>query len=386
MEEPIRKLKIGNCDVIILGTAHISKQSVDTVEKIIQDEKPDTVCVELCETRMKAVKDPEHWKKLDIFKVFKERKMYLLLSNLILSSFQKKLGKGDVKPGDEMRKAIKCGEDAGSKVIPIDREIQTTLKRSWGSVGFFSKMYLLSALIASLLVKEDVSEEKIEEMKSEDVLKDLFSQLPSRYDQIKNVIIDERDIYLAQNIKNSAKDSQKLFAVVGAGHLSGIMEQIGKENDLDVLNKIPPKTLGQKLSWLIFPIILLALLAYTYIKGGETATVEAIWAWILVKGALAALGALIALAHPLSIVLSFVIAPLGNFNPILKPGWVAALVESWLRKPLVEDFERIAEDSEHFTGYWKNRVIRIFLVFMLPQLGSSIGTFIWFKFLNDILA
>lgn len=385
MEEPIRRLKIGECDVTILGTAHISKQSVDSVEKIIQEEKPDTVCVELCETRLKTVKDPEHWKKLDIFKVFKERKMYLLLSNLILSSFQKKMGKGDVKPGDEMRKAISCGEEIQSKIIPIDREIQTTLKRSWGSVGFFSKMYLLSALIVSLLVREDVSEEKIEEMKSEDVLKDLFSQLPSRYDEIKNVIIDERDIYLAQNIKDSAKDSKKLFAVVGAGHLAGIMEHIERENDLSKLDQIPPKTLGQKVSWLIFPIILLGLLGYTYYIGGKDATIEAIWAWILVKGSLAALGALIALAHPISIFLSFVIAPLGNFNPILKPGWVAALVESWLRKPVVEDFEKIAEDSEHFTGYWKNRVIRIFLVFMLPQFGSSIGTFIWFNLLSDIL-
>jgi pheromone shutdown protein TraB len=166
---------------------------------------------------MTSIQDAEHWKKLDIFKVFKERKMYLLLASLILSSFQKKLGKGEIKPGDELKAAIDEGNKIGAKVVPVDREIQITLKRSWGNVGFFSKMYLLSALITSLLVKEEVSPEKIEELKSDDALKDLFSQLPPRYNSIKEVIIDERDKYLAENIRRQAKDSKKIFAVVGAG-------------------------------------------------------------------------------------------------------------------------------------------------------------------------
>lgn len=376
-KEPIRRTRLGNCDVVILGTAHISQASVESVEALIDQEKPDTVCVELCNSRMRSIKDPEYWKKLDIFTVFKERKMYLLLSSLILSSFQKKLGFGKMKPGDEMRKAIEISERDNLKLIPVDREIQTTLKRAWGNVGFFSKSYLISALVASLLVKEEVTEEKIEAMKTDDALKEIFSQLPGRFDQVKRIIIDERDEYLAEKIRRSAMDgSKKVVAVVGAGHLEGIMKYIGDSRDLVPLELMPISTWKDKLSIFVLPVILVGMAALTFYTSGMQATVELVTSWFIVKSSLSALGALIALAHPLSILLAALAAPFGNFNPIIKPGWLAALSESYLRKPLVEDFERIAEDSEHFTGYWKNRVIRIFLVLLLPQIGSSIGTFI----------
>ncbi|MCG6170023.1 TraB/GumN family protein [Leptospira sp. FAT2] len=374
--EPIETFKLGKVPVTILGTAHISQKSIDEVQRIIREEKPDTVCVELCNSRMRSVKDSEHWKKLDIFKVFKERKMYLLLSSLILSAFQKKLGKGSIRPGDEMRMAISEGEKIGAKIVPIDREVSTTLKRAWWNIGLFNRMFLLSALLTSLFVKEDISEEKIEEMKSEDVLKDLFSQLPKRYESIKNVIIDERDSYLAQRIRDAAKDGKKVFAVVGAGHLQGIMNHVQDEKEIAHLDHLPQKTALDRWKGLLVPGIFLGLILTVFYFGGRQQGQEFVLRWILVKGGLAALGALISLAHPLSIVLAFLAAPIGNFNPVIKPGWVAALSESWLRKPLVEDFERIAQDSEHWKGYWKNNVIRIFLVFMLPQIGSSIGTFI----------
>ncbi len=376
-KEPIRRTRLGDCDVVILGTAHISQASVESVEALIAQEKPDTVCVELCNSRMRSIKDPEYWKKLDIFTVFKERKMYLLLSSLILSSFQKKLGFGKMKPGDEMRKAIEISERDNLKLIPVDREIQTTLKRAWGNVGFFSKSYLISALAASLLVKEEVTEEKIEAMKTDDALKEIFSQLPGRFDQVKRIIIDERDEYLAEKIRRSALDgSKKLVAVVGAGHLEGIMKHIAESRDLVPLELLPVSTWKDKLSILILPGLLVGMAALTFYTSGMQATMELVTSWFIVKSSLSALGAVIALAHPLSILLAALAAPFGNFNPIIKPGWLAALSESYLRKPLVEDFEKIAEDSEHFAGYWKNRVIRIFLVLLLPQIGSSIGTFI----------
>lgn len=375
-DEPVRKIKIGSCDVTILGTAHISKKSADAVSSYIKNEKPDTVCIELCQSRLDAMKDPDRWKKLDIFKVFKEKKMYLLLANLILSSFQKKLGKGDVNPGDEMRAGINEGEASGAKVVPVDREVQTTLKRAWGKVGFFSKMYLISALMASLLVREDVDASKIEEMKSDDALKDLFSQLPARYNEIKKIIIDERDIYLAEKIRRAAADSKKLFAVVGAGHLEGIMKYITQENEIESLDIIPEKTFFEKVSFMFLPLLILGLIAYTFYAGGEKEGMDYLKYIIVIKGGLAALGAVLALAHPLSILMALVMAPIGTFIPVFKPGWMSALCESYLRKPLVEDFERIGDDSEHFTGFWKNRVIRIFLVLLLPQTGSSIGTFL----------
>lgn len=376
-KEPIRRTKIGNCEVIILGTAHVSQASVESVEALIQLEKPDTVCVELCNSRLRSIRDPDYWKKLDIFTVFRERKMYLLLSSLILSSFQKKLGFGKIKPGDEMRKAIELSERDSLKLLPVDREIQTTLKRAWGNVSFFSKTFLISALISSLLVREEITEEKIEELKSEDVLKDIFSQLPGRFDQVKRVIIDERDEYLAEKIRRAAIDgSQKLVAVVGAGHLEGIMKSITSQQNLEVLEELPQSKWTDKVSFFVLPLLLVGLALYTFYHSGMDAGVELVKSWIIVKATLGALGAAMALAHPLSILLAAIAAPLGNFNPIIKPGWLAALCESYLRKPLVEDFEKIAEDSEHLTGYWKNRVIRIFLVLLLPQIGSSIGTFV----------
>ncbi|MCG6149582.1 TraB/GumN family protein [Leptospira levettii] len=377
-KEPYLFKTIDKTEVHILGTAHISKQSVEEVEKLIQSIKPDVICVELCESRMKSVEDPDYLKKLDIFKVFKERKMWLLLSSLILSSFQKKMGNQDIKPGDEMRKAITLGRSLKKPVLPVDREIQTTLKRSWGNVGFFSKMYLFSALLASLLVREDVSDEKIEEMKSDDILKDLFSQIPKKYESIKNVIIDERDVYLAEKIRVSTLDKKvkKVVAVVGAGHLAGIERNIDLQNDLSVLDEVPKPKLWDSLSLIIYPVFFAGLIGYTTWSQGGEAGLDLFSKLIYIKGGLAALGALIAWAHPISILLAFVTAPIGTFVPIFKAGWVSALSESYLRKPLVEDFERIAEDSESFQGFWKNRVLHIFLVFFLPQFGSTIGTFI----------
>ncbi|WCL47625.1 TraB/GumN family protein [Leptospira sp. GIMC2001] len=374
--EPTRELQIGDCQVTILGTAHVSEESVKEVKRLAEIIKPDTICVELCESRIRSIKDPDYFKKLDVFKVFKERKMYLLMSSLILSSFQKKMGHGEIRPGDELREGMDQATVYGAKLIPIDREIQTTLKRAWGTVGGFSKMYLLSALITSLFVKENVSEEKIEEMKSEDVLNDLFSQIPNRYAKVKRVIIDERDQYLAQRIRDAAVGSKKLLAIVGAGHLNGIITHIEEDSDIQELDIVPAKTWWDKAKVILFPMFFIALFSLAFWKGGAKVGTDLIWSWIIVKSTLAGIGALIALAHPVSLLLAVLAAPLGNFNPIIKPGWVAALSESWFRKPTAEDFENISIDSERFTGYWKNRVIRIFLVFMLPQIGSSIGTFL----------
>lgn len=386
-EEPYHLECIGDTEIHILGTAHISQLSVEAVSDLIDHVNPDAICVELCESRLKSVEDPDYLKKLDIFKVFKERKMWLLLSSLILSSFQKKMGKNDIKPGDEMRKAIELARRSQTSVFAVDREIQTTLRRAWGNVGFFSKMYLFSALLTSLFVKEDVSTEDIEKMKSDDILKDLFSQLPGKYESIKHVIIDERDVYLAEKIRRVALESgvKKVVAVVGAGHLKGIINHIQHTHDLQPLEVIPEKKWMDTARLAAYPVFFGALIAYTSYSQGATAGTDLIWKLIFIKGGLAALGAIIALGHPISIILAFITAPIGTFVPIFKAGWVAALSESYLRKPVVEDFERIGTDSESFQGFWRNRVIRIFLIFFLPQFGSTIGTFIvaW-KGLSDI--
>lgn len=379
--EPIRNLQIGSTDIIILGTAHISKESVKAVEELIYSLQPDTICVELCNSRLLSLKDPEFYKKLDIYQIIRQRKVYLLLSSLILSAYQKKLGEGHVPPGEEFRKAIQLGENLGCKIVPIDRDIQITLKRAWGSVGFFSKLLLISNLIASLFVREKIEPEKLEELKKEDILQELFSQLPPQYKNIQKVIIQERDEYMAQKIRDQALSSQskKILAVVGAGHLTGIMKNIVENKNIEELETTPPKTIWEKIRSFLIPIIFAMFFVWGFYVGGTEVGKELLLSWIILKSSLAGIGAAIALAHPLSILLAMLAAPIGNFNPIIKPGWVAALAESWLRKPRAEDFENISKDSEKFSGYWKNRVIRIFFVLFLPQLGSSIGTFLVMK-------
>ncbi len=374
--EPFQTVTLGKTEVFILGTAHVSEKSIEEVERCVQELKPDVICVELCESRLKSIQDPHYLQKLDIFKVFKERKMWLLLSTLILSSFQKKLGMGKVKPGDELKKAVQLAKAKETKLVPIDREIQTTLKRAWGTVNFFSKYMLFSLLLTSLFTKEELSHEKIEELKSEDVLKDLFSQLPSRYDAIKRVIIDERDMYLAEKVRREAEllGKGKIFVVIGAGHLQGMVSSIHHKVELAPLDELPLKSPFAFLKWASFPIFFSALIGLTYYRQGSENAQDLVLSLLIVKSVLAGLGGVLALAHPISILLAAFFAPIGTFIPILKPGWIAGLSESWLRKPLVSDFERIAEDTEHWTGFWKNNVIRIFLVFLLPQFGSSLGT------------
>jgi len=375
-KEPTHQTKIGKVELVVLGTAHVSEASVAEVERIITKWNPDTICVELCESRLKSIQDPNYLTKLDIFKVFRERKMWLVFSNLILSSFQKRLGGGKSKPGDELRRAVDLATKLGKKLQCVDREIQVTLKRAWATVGFISKSLLVSILFSSLLVKEELSSQKIEEMKTEDALKDLFSQLPSRYDSIKRVILDERDRYLAEKIRREALKLKKgkVFAVVGAGHLEGIKTYLREEQNLVELESLPQKVWTSYLGYFLVPALFFGIAGFTYYSKGMDAGNQFLISWLVVKGALAGLGAILALAHPISILLAILISPLGNFVPFLKPGWVAGLAESWLRKPLVEDFESIAQDTEEWTGYWRNRVIRIFLVFLFPQLGSTLGT------------
>jgi len=364
--------------VIVLGTAHISRESVNDVKILIANEKPDVVCVELCQSRYQSITDKDRWKKLDIIQVIKERKLFLLMSSVILSIFQKKMGeKTDVKPGEEIITAIEIAEKQAIPFELIDRDIQVTLKRAWRETGYFSKMLILSELLASMFVSDKLEEEDIEKMKSEDMLNDLFKNLPKKFDSIKNIIITERDMYLSQKIRNVIdKNSKikKLVAVVGAGHLQGIKEYFDKKIDLEEIEKVKEKSKVLGIIKFFLPILIIMGIAYYFSDNKLDKALQNLLIWITIKASVSAFFALILLAHPLAILAAAVTAPISNFNPILKPGWVAALIEAKFRKPKVEDFEKIAEDSKSLKGFFKNKVIRIFSIFTLPQIGSSIGT------------
>jgi pheromone shutdown-related protein TraB len=359
----------------IIGTAHVSKDSAELVERTIRDRDPDTVAVELCESRFESLSNPERWKETDIYTVIKSGRAYVLMAQLALSTFQKRLAdEFGVRPGEEMHRAIKVSEETGAELSLVDREIRTTLKRAWATAGFWNLMKVLYQTILSTFNAQDISQEEIEKMKTGDELAVVLDEFSGSLPGVKVALIDERDQYLAQKILNSPGDT--VVAVVGAAHVPGIKRAFGAAIDLDVLDELPPpKKIFKLIGWGI-PLLVIGLIVAGFITSGRETTEQMVMAWVLANGICAAIGTTLALAHPLTIITAFFAAPVTSLNPTIAAGWVCGLVEAWLRKPRVMDLERISDDLGSVRGIWKNRVVKVLLVVVLANLGSSIGTFI----------
>ncbi|MGB5992592.1 MAG: TraB/GumN family protein [Desulfobacterales bacterium] len=371
-------------EVILVGTAHVSKESVQLVSDIIETEKPDTVCVELCEARYQSIRQKDKWLDTDIIKVIKEKKSFLLLSNLLLASFQKRIAdKFDIVPGAEMIKAIDAGEAVGADIHLADRNIRITLAKTWRAMGLWGKIKLLFQLVLSMGEIGDISEEDIEKMKQEDVLETLLADVGKSLPVLKDILIDERDQYLTHKIRTAP--GKKIVAVVGAGHVPGIKKYWEAKIDIERLNQIPPKgKLSGILKWII-PLGILVLFVLGFYYGGTHAGTNMITWWVMANGILAGLGAVIALAHPFTIMSSILAAPLTSLNPMIAAGWVSGLVEAFLRKPKVRDFENLPNDIISIRGFWKNKITRILLVVVFTNLGSSIGTFVAIPLMIKVL-
>ncbi len=373
--DAIHHLPIGDRKVILLGTAHVSRESTELVRAVIEKEEPDTVCVELCQSRFQSIRQRDRWLDMDIVKVVKEKKSSLLLSNLLLASFQKRIAdKLDVKPGQEMIQAIESAEATGAQVHLADRDIRTTLLRTWRSMGLWSKIKLLFQLILSLGGVDDIDEETVEKMKRQDVLESVLDEIGESLPTLRQSLIDERDLYLTEKIRTAP--GNKIVAVVGAGHVPGIKKYWDKEIQLDVLETLPPPgKLGKIFKWGL-PTLILGLFVWGFFSGGAKVGSDMVVWWILANGVLAGIGAIIALAHPLTILSSVLAAPLTSLNPMIAAGWVSGLVEAVSRKPKVIDFESLPVDITSIKGFWKNKVTRILLVVVFTNLGSAVGTFV----------
>jgi len=374
LSETVHRIMLDDKELIIIGTAHVSKNSAEEVKAIIEEEKPDSVAIELCNSRYQSIQDQDKWKKTDIAKVVKEKKSFLLLANLILSSYQKRMAKQiGIQAGQEMLQAIESAKETGAELVLADRDIQVTFARIWGNLGFWGKTKLFFTLVLSIFSDEKITEEDLEKMKSGDMLTSALSELAKSFPQLKESLIDERDKYLAQKIKTAP--GKKVVAVVGAGHVPGLKEAIKEDQDLVALTKIPPKKkTGKIIGWTI-SIAIIALIVSTLIVNRD-AGFDQILSWILWNGSLSALGTLIAFGHPLSILTAFFVAPVSSLNPLLAAGWFAGLVEAIVRKPKVSDFENLNEDVNSFKGFWRNRVTKILLIVVFANVGSSVGTFI----------
>ncbi|MBW2366431.1 MAG: TraB/GumN family protein [Deltaproteobacteria bacterium] len=374
-QEMIHRLSFGDKEIILVGTAHVSKESVTLVQSVIEQEKPDTVCVELCDARYQAIRQSERWLNTDIVKVIKEKKAFLLLSNLLLSSFQKRIArKLDVNPGQEMVVAIETAQAVGAGIHLADREIRVTLSRTWRHMSLMDKIKLMFQMLLSMGSVEDISESDIEKMKQEDVLEAILAEVGKEMPALRTILIDERDQYLAEKIRTAP--GKKIVAVVGAGHVPGIKRNWDAQIDLAQLMALPkPRKLFRVLKWII-PLVVLALFVTGFTMGGSKAGTQMLWWWILANGVLAGLGAAVALAHPLTILSSVLAAPLTSLNPMIAAGWVSGMVEAISRKPRVKDLESLSDDIMSVRGFWRNKVTRILLVVVFTNLGSSIGTFV----------
>ncbi|WP_136805531.1 TraB/GumN family protein [Desulfosediminicola flagellatus] len=373
----VHSIDLENKHVILIGTAHISQESVDLVKHVITTERPDCVCLELDDKRYQAMSSKENWQSLDLKQIIRNKQLSTLLVSLLMSSYQKKLGNQlGVKPGAELLGAATTAKELGIPISLCDRDVRITLRRAWKSTSIFRKGYLLTSLLASMFDSEEIDENKLKELKQKDVLSNLMEEMGESLPELKRVLIDERDIYLAEKIKDTTGNT--IVAVVGAGHVAGIKKVITSnlQHKLDEIIAIPPVSNGWKIAgWGVPFMILASLAAIGYLKGAEVAGSNAMF-WILANGIPAACGALIALAHPFTTIGAFTAAPITSLTPVIGAGYVTAFIQVMTRPPVVREFESVGDDISSFTGWWKNKLLRVFLVFFFTGLGSAVGTWV----------
>ncbi|MCF8720179.1 TraB/GumN family protein [Nitrospina gracilis] len=378
----IKTLQHNGTTITLIGTAHVSQKSVELVEEKIRTGDYDCVAVELCPPRYENMVNQSWWKNLDIYQILKSGKGSLLLINLALSAYQRRLAdKLGIEPGKEMARAIELAKEHDLRLEVIDRDITTTLQRMYRRVGFWQKMKLVGGMIASIFVGEEVTEEQIENLKEGDMLQSLVEEFGEELPEIKEVLIDERDQYMVGKLVKLAESPsapKNILALVGAGHLIGMVPAFESPPDtqaVETLEQKPsPSRVGYYVGWGI-GLFIISMFGVGYMRSPELGT-DLIVTWVVLNGSLSALGAALAFAHPLSILTAFVAAPITSLNPTIGAGMVVGIVESFIRKPRVADFESMRSDIAQWSMWWKNRVVRVFLIFFFANLGSAAGTFL----------
>lgn len=373
----VHRIDLDGREIILVGTAHISRESANLVREVIEQEKPDCVCVELDTKRHEALSQRKKWVSLNLKEIIYKKQLSTLLVNLIMASYQKKLGDQlGVMPGTELLEATRTAEENNIPVALCDRDVRVTLRRAWKSTSFFRKNYLAASLLASLFDQTEISEEKLAEIKETDVLSELMAELGETLPELKQVLIDERDTFLSEKIKEA--QGTKIVAIVGAGHVAGIKNALLEDRgqQMETINTIPPVSKVWKIiGWSIPAVIIGSLITIAIRKGGAVAGENLIY-WILANGIPSSIGAMIALAHPFTIMGAFAAAPITSLTPVIGAGYVTAFLQVLLKPPVVKEFETALEDMGSVTGWWKNKLLRVFLVFLLPGIGSMIGTYI----------
>ncbi len=378
----LREVRHADTTITLLGTAHVSRTSAEQVARELDSKAYQAVAIELCPSRFDALNNPDALADLDLMQVVRQGKASMVMANLAMAAYQQRLGDQlGIEPGAEMRMAVEQAKVHDLPVVLIDREIGTTLKRTAHGLSWWRRTALFSGLVGSLLSKEEVSEEDIEHLKEGDVLETTFAEFAHDRQDLYQPLIAERDQYMAAKLREAAEahPGRPILAVVGAGHLKGIAAQFDDPQPaaavIAKLDTIPPKSRWPRfIPWVIAGLILFGF--YLGFSRNPDLGWQLVRDWVLINGGLSALGALIATAHPLTVVTAFLAAPLTSLNPTIGAGMVTAAAELWLRKPRVSDFGRLREDTKALRGWWRNRVSRTLLVFLFSTIGSAIGTYV----------
>ena len=382
-EQPIRHVRRDGVDYTLIGTAHVSRASADAVRELAGSGEFDAIAVELCQARYDALTSERKWTDLDLYRVLREGKAGLVMANLALSAYQRRIAEQfGIEPGAEMRAAAVAAKTHNLPLQLVDRDLATTLRRSYASVPWYKRLYLMTGLALGMVSSDEIDEEAIEKLKEGDILESTFTEFAEHSPELYEALIAERDRYMAARLRqdNAVADGRRVLVVIGAGHMEGLAGhlesgQAGPADERRTLEEIPPRARWPRIiPWAIMVLVLTGF--YIGFSRSPALGWELVFIWVAINGGLAALGALLARGHPLTVLSAVIAAPITSLNPTIAAGMVTGLVESWVRKPRISDLENLRFDITTVKGWFRNPATRILLVFFLSNLGSAIGTWV----------
>ena len=391
----IRRVSVGDTHFVLLGTAHVSPESIADVRREIDRGAFDAIAVELCDARHKQLTDPNALEQLDLFEVIRNGKAGMVAASLAFGAYQQRLAEQfDIRPGAELEAAARAAKRLNKPLWLIDRDIGTTLKRVYRNAPWWQRFSLLSGLLGSVLSRQKVTGADIERLKQGDMLESTFNEFARGSASLYNSLITERDRFMAarllEELTQALSPPTEVLVVVGAGHLEGLAAALADgiadpHGEREALEQVPAPARWPKLiPWAVVAVVLIGFAV------GFSRSTTLGWSlvldWVLINGSFCALGTLLARGHVLTIVGSFFAAPLTSLNPTIGAGFVAAAIETFARRPRVEDFRSLREAVTQWRGWWHNRVARTLLVFFLATLGSGFGTyFAGFRILGQLV-
>lgn len=380
--QPVRIVERDGIRYTLLGTAHVSAASVAAVTAAIDSGSYDAVAVELDPQRLQALSDPEALAKLDLVQVIRNGRVALFAANLALTAYQRRLaGQLGIEPGAELKAAVTLARQRGLAVDLIDRDVGLTFKRASSRLGLFGKLKLVAGLLSGLFAADEVAEAEIEKLKQGDMLEASFGDFASESPELYQTIIAERDRYMAARLRQEATPARReVLAVVGAGHLTGLAKHLQSDQDdpSAARQSLEQVRNRRRIPWITLTImaVIVTGIVVGFLRGGIGMGTDLLLQWALYTGGLAALGALLAGSHLFSILTAAAVAPFKPFRLSVPTGAFASLVEVQMRKPAYQDFLNLRNDAQSLRGWYRNRVSRVVLTFLLTNLGSGAGVWL----------